>query len=715
MGGRAELRGLFKRNGLLIKMLFSILGLICIPLVCLQLLTVLHANREFKRESSTHNQRALASMASAFGGNLEELDNTVYRIRIDKEITKLFTEKVEGYPLLKVAEKIGSYTLDSPLINSVGIYYLEKDMILHNSYRRSVSHVCSDFFAEGSEGEVVLADFLRKTDKRSFFYTGNYPGVRRDCLIIAKAISVGSLSDRDAVVFFVMEEAAFQQWCSVFFPAGESFAVLDPEGSLLMCSGSFSPEKVSERTVKTFLESPEASVELQDGSDMIVYKCRDGVTGLTWLATLEKNTAEEAFTRYTTRTAWMLALAVALMVLLLAVTLYINYKPVFLLMEKHFRAEHKSDDISELELIDSHFFAQDQRLNDQVRLLDTFIMGDLVSGIPVDEMTLERYLPRERYRWFLVLVCPEPLTNGQSREICQQFSIEPSGKLVPTTVPYRSERIFIYAAPESVDCRELRDRLEQAIFRVSGKRCVVRAGNPVGNAGEIQTSYNSALLTETCADEAGIPRSLLAELTQYVTGGNWLGALQTLDKLENTGSSTRRMFYQTKLLNTFLLALEKAGQPLSEGDADKLFAAFDPQQLHCLMRGILEKLRDVEATGGKTSPGELRRRLLEFVDRNYTRSDLCLTAAADYLNTSVYTVSRIFKEVTGYGFKEYITERRLQQAVYLLRESDLPMADVAAACGFESTNYFTAVFRNKHGIPPAKYRREMAGDRLGEI
>ena len=51
MGGRAELRGLFKRNGLLIKMLFSILGLICIPLVCLQLLTVLHANREFQRES----------------------------------------------------------------------------------------------------------------------------------------------------------------------------------------------------------------------------------------------------------------------------------------------------------------------------------------------------------------------------------------------------------------------------------------------------------------------------------------------------------------------------------------------------------------------------------------------------------------------------------------------------------------------------------------
>lgn len=711
MSGTKGLRGLFKRNGLLIKMLLSILGLICIPLVCLQLLTVLHANREFKRESSTHNQRALASMASAFAGNLEELDNTVYRIHIDKEITKLFTETVEGYPLLQVAEKISSYTLDSPLISSAGIYYLDKDMILHNKFRRSVSHVCGDFFSEGSQGSAALAEFLTNTDKRAFFYTGNYPGARRDCLIIAKAISMGTLSDRDAVVFFVMEESAFLQWCSVFFPSGESFAVLDGGGALLM-SGGFSPETVASRDILEFLGSPEPSVDLRDSRDLVLYKCRDGATGFTWLVSLEKNTAEEAFSRYTARTAYMLALAVVLMILLLAATLYINYKPVFQLLEKHFQTERKADDISELELIDSHFFALDQRLNDQVRLLDTFIMGDLVSGIPVDETTLERYLPRKLYRWFLVLLCPEPLTNGQSREVCGLLSEKLPGKLVHTAVPYHSERIFIYAAPEPGDWTQLPELLRQTVLQVSGKDCPVRMGTPADSTGGICDAYNSALLAEDGSAESGIPRSLLAEFSQYITGGSWTRALQLLDRLEWAGNtSARQQFYQTKLLGCFLVGLEKAGHPPAEREADRLFAAAGPGQLLRRMRELLESLEAADAAGGKASPGELRKRLLEFVDRNYTRSDLCLTTAADHLNTSVYTVSRIFKEVTGYGFKEYITERRLQQAVYLLRESDLPVADVAAACGFESTNYFTAVFRNKHGIPPAKYRRETAEEK----
>ena len=80
------------------------------------------------------------------------------------------------------------------------------------------------------------------------------------------------------------------------------------------------------------------------------------------------------------------------------------------------------------------------------------------------------------------------------------------------------------------------------------------------------------------------------------------------------------------------------------------------------------------------------------------------------MQTSIYTVSRIFKEATGTGFKEYITQKRLAYACHLLETSQISVAQIAADCGFENANYFTTVFKNEYGIPPSKYRSN-----IGEI
>ncbi len=102
---------------------------------------------------------------------------------------------------------------------------------------------------------------------------------------------------------------------------------------------------------------------------------------------------------------------------------------------------------------------------------------------------------------------------------------------------------------------------------------------------------------------------------------------------------------------------------------------------------------------------DLQAVLLDYVDRNCYDSGLCLNAAADYLNSSIYVVSRIFKDATGVGFKEYITGKRLQQACRLLETTSKTVSDVAAESGFENSTYFTTVFKNEYGIPPTKYRQ----------
>lgn len=56
---------------------------------------------------------------------------------------------------------------------------------------------------------------------------------------------------------------------------------------------------------------------------------------------------------------------------------------------------------------------------------------------------------------------------------------------------------------------------------------------------------------------------------------------------------------------------------------------------------------------------------------------------------------------------EQLTALRLRKGEALLRESDLSIERVAELCGFSDTRSFTRRFRERHGCPPSRFRRQM--------
>ena len=110
-------------NSFLKKMLFSIVGLICIPMICIQLYMIVNTNQEFRQENTAYYQRAVQSLALSFDKQLSALSASAYRMQTDKEILRPLTEDVKGYDLRVLADKIGDYALDSPMVSTVGIYY----------------------------------------------------------------------------------------------------------------------------------------------------------------------------------------------------------------------------------------------------------------------------------------------------------------------------------------------------------------------------------------------------------------------------------------------------------------------------------------------------------------------------------------------------------------------------------------------------------------
>ncbi len=64
-------------------------------------------------------------------------------------------------------------------------------------------------------------------------------------------------------------------------------------------------------------------------------------------------------------------------------------------------------------------------------------------------------------------------------------------------------------------------------------------------------------------------------------------------------------------------------------------------------------------------------------------------------------VERLFTIHLGQSPGKYYMHLRLDHARSLLGETDLSLAEVAAACGFSTQSYFTAAFRARFGGPPA--------------
>lgn len=72
--------------------------------------------------------------------------------------------------------------------------------------------------------------------------------------------------------------------------------------------------------------------------------------------------------------------------------------------------------------------------------------------------------------------------------------------------------------------------------------------------------------------------------------------------------------------------------------------------------------------------------------------------------------ARSFKQAFGLPPHRYLLTRRIEQAVTLLRDTDLGITDIAFATGWESLGTFGRIFRDVTGRSPGEMRLESRAD-----
>jgi AraC-like DNA-binding protein len=106
---------------------------------------------------------------------------------------------------------------------------------------------------------------------------------------------------------------------------------------------------------------------------------------------------------------------------------------------------------------------------------------------------------------------------------------------------------------------------------------------------------------------------------------------------------------------------------------------------------------------GGLSPAQMRR-ATDLMDAHLS-DNIALREVADACELSVSHFARAFKTTFRRAPYQWLTERRVDRARDLLTNSRLPLADIAAHCGFTDQSALNRHFKRIHGIAPGIWRR----------
>ena len=70
------------------------------------------------------------------------------------------------------------------------------------------------------------------------------------------------------------------------------------------------------------------------------------------------------------------------------------------------------------------------------------------------------------------------------------------------------------------------------------------------------------------------------------------------------------------------------------------------------------------------------------------------------------TLKTAFKSIYGTSIAAHIKEHRMEQAAKMLRETNMSIAAIAQAVGYESQSKFTTAFKAKFTELPTEYRKK---------
>lgn len=100
--------------------------------------------------------------------------------------------------------------------------------------------------------------------------------------------------------------------------------------------------------------------------------------------------------------------------------------------------------------------------------------------------------------------------------------------------------------------------------------------------------------------------------------------------------------------------------------------------------------------------GRVKEYINSHLSEEITRNSM---AKIVYLNSDY--LARLFKKETGQSLGAYLQDRRIHEAKKLLVQTNIQVNEIAQRVGYDNFSYFSHTFREKTGVTPNEYRKNM--------
>ena len=186
-----------------------------------------------------------------------------------------------------------------------------------------------------------------------------------------------------------------------------------------------------------------------------------------------------------------------------------------------------------------------------------------------------------------------------------------------------------------------------------------------------------------------------------------------------TGNYVNQLISENGLEPNRIYTLHEHQMKMVRQDFDRMFREFilrlpgHDHMLASLMTRLIVRLgRFVR----EDSPGDIKNRLRKQLEQsvvyihNHYMEELSVVALADMAALSERRFRQVFREAFDMAPSEYILKLRLSYASELLRDTSLPVGQIAESCGYHDALYFSRLFREKMGCSPLTYRKRNTQD-----
>ena len=121
---------------------------------------------------------------------------------------------------------------------------------------------------------------------------------------------------------------------------------------------------------------------------------------------------------------------------------------------------------------------------------------------------------------------------------------------------------------------------------------------------------------------------------------------------------------------------------------------------------VAERLHSIVAEASRVARCEVKENKLRSAVSRYIFKKFNLDDLAFEMHMSKSNLIRSFRKECGVTPYEYLLQLKIDTAKSLLRDSDLPVYEIAECLAVSDEHYFSAVFKKRTGLTPGAYRKK---------